>query len=152
VGKSSIINRLIGSDVLKTAEVRESDGRGRHTSVHRQMVILPSGGLLIDTPGMRELQLFDMAGAVGETFADIEAIGAGCRFRDCRHHQEPGCAVKLAVAQGGLDAARYDSFLKLQDEHEAFARRLDERALLENKRQSKILGRAQKALYKERDR
>jgi ribosome biogenesis GTPase len=142
VGKSSIINRLIGAEVLKTADVRTSDSRGRHTSVHRQMVVLPGGGLLIDTPGMRELQLFDMAGAVDETFADIEALGAGCRFRDCRHHHEPGCAVKRAVETGALDSARYEGFLKLQDEREAFVKRQDARALLDNKRQSKVLSRA----------
>jgi ribosome biogenesis GTPase len=106
------------------------------------MVVLPGGGLLIDTPGMRELQLFDMAGAVDETFADIEALGAGCRFRDCRHHHEPGCAVKRAVETGALDSARYEGFLKLQDEREAFVKRQDARALLDNKRQSKVLSRA----------
>jgi ribosome biogenesis GTPase len=151
VGKSSIINRLIGTELLKTADVRASDSRGRHTSVHRQLVELPSGGLLIDTPGMRELQLFDMAGAVDETFPDIDALGQNCRFRDCRHHQEPGCAVKRAVDDGTLDAARYGNFLKLQEEHESFARRQDERALLDTKRQSKIGSRAMKSLQKDRE-
>ena len=93
VGKSTILNRLIGQDLLRTHEVREADSRGRHTSTHRQLVMLPDGGLLIDTPGMRELQLWDTGEALLETFADIEALAESCRFRDCRHHGEPGCAV-----------------------------------------------------------
>jgi ribosome biogenesis GTPase len=152
VGKSSIINRLLGEGVLKTAEVRTSDSRGRHTSVHRHLVVLPRGGLLIDTPGMRELQLFDVADAVEATFPDIEEIGAGCRFRNCRHDQEPGCAVKHAVAEGRLDVARYENFIKLYRERLATERRMDEKALLDAKRQSKVLGRAQKVMYKDRGR
>ena len=108
-------------------------------------------GNSLGRPGMRELQLFDMAGAVDETFPDIDALGQNCRFRDCRHHQEPGCAVKRAVDEGTLDAARYGNFLKLQEEQEAFAKRQDERALLDSKRQSKIGSRAMKSLQKDRE-
>ncbi len=152
VGKSSIVNRLVGHALLATAEVRDWDGRGRHTSVHRQLVMLASGAMLIDTPGMRELQLWDSGGGVDETFADIDAIGASCKFRDCRHDREPGCAVKAAVDAGTLDASRYESFLKLQGEREDLTRRQDERAILDQKRLSKIANKALKAMQKDRGR
>jgi ribosome biogenesis GTPase len=127
VGKSTIINRLVGSDVQRTSEVRESDSRGRHTTSHRELVMLPDGGLIIDTPGMRELQLWDAAGAVRETFDEIETLAAGCHFTDCRHRDEPRCAVKAAVADGRASAERLDSYLKLQDELAALTRRQEER-------------------------
>ena len=152
VGKSSIINALAGEEILKTRSVRESDSRGRHTSTHRQMVRLPGGALLIDTPGMRELQLWDVGETFNQTFDDIDALAAGCRFRDCRHRQEPGCAVKAAVAAGTLAADRYESFLKLQGEREAFELRQDERALIEEKRRSKIGAKALRARIKEKGR
>ena len=150
VGKSSIINALAGEDVLKTRSVRASDSRGRHTSTHRQMVRLPGGALLIDTPGMRELQLWDVGETFNQTFEEIDALAAGCRFRDCRHAQEPGCAVKAAVAAGTLPADRYQSFIKLQSEREAFEARHDERAMIEEKRRSKIMGKALRARLKEK--
>ena len=152
VGKSSIINALAGSDVLRTRAVRESDSRGRHTSTHRQMVRLPGGALLIDTPGMRELQLWDVGESLNQAFDDIDELAAGCRFRDCRHKTEPGCAVKAAVAAGTMPAPRYESFLKLQAEREAFEARHDERALIEEKRRSKVMGKALKARLKEKGR
>src|SRR5260221_10048680 len=99
-GKSSIVNRLVGHELLATGEVREWDARGRHTSVHRQLVVLERGGVLIDTRGMRELQLWDVDEGVDETFADLAVLGESCRFRDCRHDREPGCAVKAAVEAG----------------------------------------------------
>jgi len=151
-GKSSLVNRLAGADVLATGDVRESDARGRHTSVHRQMVVLDSGGVIIDTPGMRELQLWDVEDAVDETFADIAAIGAGCKFRDCQHDREPGCAVKAAVERGAIDEGRYQSYLKLSRERAAFDRLRDERAQLEAKRHAKVMGRAQKEMQKDRGR
>lgn len=150
VGKSSIINALAGEDLLRTRSVRESDSRGRHTSTHRQMVRLPDGALLIDTPGMRELQLWDVGETFQQTFEDIDALAAGCRFRDCRHLHEPGCAVKAAVASKTLAADRYESFLKLQGEREAFELRQDERALIEEKRRSKIGAKALRARLKEK--
>jgi ribosome biogenesis GTPase len=128
VGKSTIINRLVGSDVQRTGGVRESDSRGRHTTSHRELVILPGGGVIIDTPGMRELQLWDAGGAVRETFDEIEALAAGCHFTDCRHRDEPRCAVKAAVAGGRVAAERLDSYLKLQEELTALARLQEERA------------------------
>jgi ribosome biogenesis GTPase len=127
VGKTTIINRLTG-EARKTREVRESDSRGRHTTTHRELVLLPGGGLIIDTPGMRELQLWDVGNAVMETFDDIESLAAGCRFTDCRHRDEPRCAVKAAAAEGRLDAARLESYHKLQDELAQLARQQDERA------------------------
>ncbi|MGH9253521.1 MAG: ribosome small subunit-dependent GTPase A [Vicinamibacterales bacterium] len=142
VGKSTMINRLIGEDILKTREVRESDQKGRHTTTNRELVVLPNGGLIIDTPGMRELQLWDVGEAARETFDDVETLAAACRFTDCRHRDEPRCAVKAAVAEGRFQPDRLESYLKLQDELAALARRQDERALLEQKRQAKIIGKA----------
>ena len=152
VGKSSIINALAGTDLLRTRAVRESDSRGRHTSTHRQMVRLPGGALLIDTPGMRELQLWDVGESLDQAFDDIDALAGGCRFRDCRHKTEPGCAVKAAVAADTLPASRYESFLKLQAERDAFEARHDERALIEEKRKSKVMGKALRARLKEKGR
>jgi ribosome biogenesis GTPase len=128
VGKSTIINRLVGADVQRTRDVRESDSRGRHTTTHRELVVLPGGGLIIDTPGMRELQLWDAATSVRETFDEIETLAVGCHFTNCRHREEPRCAVKAAVEGGQIDAGRLESYLKLQDEIAELARQQEERA------------------------
>ena len=128
VGKSTIINRLVGEDVRRTQEVRAADSRGRHTTSHRELVVLPDGGLIIDTPGMRELQLWDASASVKETFEEIEALAPGCHFTDCRHRDEPRCAVKAAVAEGTVSADRLDSYLKVQDELAELARQQEERA------------------------
>ncbi len=138
VGKTTIINRLIGSDVRKTREVRQADSKGRHSTTHRELVVMPNGGLLIDTPGMRELQLWDVGSAVRETFDDVEQLAAGCHFTDCRHRDEPRCAVKAGVEAGSLTAERLASYLKLQDEMAFLARQQDERALLDEKRRNKV--------------
>lgn len=150
-GKSSLVNRLVGRELLATGEVRDWDARGRHTSVHRQLVVRESGGMVIDTPGMRELQLWD-TDAVAETFTDIELLAVACRFRDCQHATEPGCAVKAAVEAETLDNVRYESFLKLQAEQEALVKKRDERSLAEQKRHAKIQNRALRTLYKLRPR
>ncbi|HET9371523.1 MAG TPA: ribosome small subunit-dependent GTPase A [Vicinamibacterales bacterium] len=150
-GKSSIVNQLIGREALLTGDVRDWDRRGRHTSVHRQLMMRESGGLIIDTPGMREVALWETAPVV-DSFADIAALADACRFRDCRHDREPGCAVKAAVESGQLDAERHASFLKLQSEQQELADRRDERSLLEAKRQSKIQNKALKAMQKDRGR
>jgi len=144
VGKSTIINRLVGEAVQKTREVRATDSKGRHTTMHRELVVLPVGGLIIDTPGMRELQLWDVGEAVRETFDDIEALAAGCRFADCRHLGEPRCAVKAASADGRLAPGRLESYLGLQKELVVLARQQDERAQLDEKRRSKVMGKALK--------
>jgi ribosome biogenesis GTPase len=136
VGKSTIINRLAGADVQKTREVREADSKGRHTTTHRELVVLPSGGLMIDTPGMRELQLWDAS--VRDTFDDVEALAAECHFTDCHHRDEPRCAVKAAVDEGRIPPDRLASYLKLQDELAHLARQQDERAQIEEKRKGKI--------------
>ena len=128
VGKSTIINRLAGSDIRRTQEVRPADSRGRHTTTHRELIMLPGGGLIVDTPGMRELQLWDASDAVRETFDDIEAFAADCHFTDCRHRDEPRCAVKAAVAEGKLRADRLESYVKLQSELSQLARQQEERA------------------------
>jgi ribosome biogenesis GTPase len=128
VGKSTIINRLVGADVCRTQEVRPADSRGRHTTTHRELVALPEGGLIVDTPGMRELQLWDAADSVRETFDDVEALARGCHFANCRHREEPRCAVKAAVAEGALSADRLDSYLKVRGELAELARQQEERA------------------------
>ncbi len=133
VGKSSIVNRLVGEERLPTGEVRPWDSRGRHTSVHRELVVRAAGGVIIDTPGIRELQLWESDG-LDDAFADIAEIGDGCRFRDCRHDREPGCAVKAAVDGGLLAEARYQNFLKLQHEEEIMNKKKDERLQKERDR------------------
>ncbi|HSL21635.1 MAG TPA: ribosome small subunit-dependent GTPase A [Vicinamibacterales bacterium] len=144
VGKSSIINRLIGRDLLRIAEVRESDSRGRHTTRHRQLVRLPGGAMLIDTPGMRELQLWDVSEGMDDTFTEIATLALACRFRDCAHMSEPDCAVRAAVERGDLPAGRLESYLKLEQER----RRIEDKQ--EEKRRAKILGRAVKRFFKEK--
>ena len=116
VGKSSLINQLYGEDLMPTIEVREQDSKGRHTTSWREMIFLPKGGVVIDTPGMREFHLWGASEGAKETFPEIEALAAGCRFRDCTHTQEKDCAVLAAVAAGTLPRDRYDSFVKLQRE------------------------------------
>ena len=142
VGKTTIINRLVGTETRKTRNVRESDSTGQHTTSHRELVVLPNGGLLIDTPGMRELQLWDVGTAVRETFDDVEQLAARCHFTNCRHRDEPRCAVKGAVEAGQLAGDRLDSYLKLQGEMAYLARQQDERAEIEQKRQAKVLTKA----------
>lgn len=127
VGKTTIINRLAGDEARKTREVRGADSKGRHTTTHRELVVLPNGGLIIDTPGMRELQLWEAGDAVQETFEDVDALAAGCHFTDCRHRDEPRCAVKAAVAEGTLLADRLASYRRLQDELELLRRNRRER-------------------------
>jgi ribosome biogenesis GTPase len=151
-GKSTLINALIGEPVLETREVRSSDSRGRHTTRHRQLIVLPARGILIDTPGMRELQLWDVSDAARDTFDDIEQLASGCHFSDCRHREEPRCAVKAAVSDGELAADRLASYIKLQNEMRAFEARRDVRARIEEKRQGKIVGRAIKQIYKQKGR
>ena len=115
VGKSTLVNRLLGESRQATADVR-ADGRGRHTTTHRELVRLPSGALLVDGPGMREVALWDAGGGLEAAFADVEAEAAGCRFRDCAHDAEPGCAVREAVEEGRLDAARLEHWHALRRE------------------------------------
>jgi len=143
-GKSTLINRLLGRDVLPTAAVREGDRKGRHTTTHRQLLRLPSGGLVVDTPGMRELQLWEGGEGIRDTFADIEELAAFCRFSDCRHESEPGCAVTDAVADGRLDARRLESWHKLERERAYLERRADPVARAREEKRIKTIMRSVK--------
>jgi ribosome biogenesis GTPase / thiamine phosphate phosphatase len=150
VGKSTLTNALLGEPLQETQAVRASDQRGRHTTTHRHLLRLPSGVLLIDTPGMRELQLWSTAEGVGATFSDVETLAQQCRFRDCQHQQEPGCAVRGAIASGHLDPARLHSYHKLQREQRYLAERQDGLASANTKRRWKAIHKAQRQSYKQR--
>lgn len=126
VGKSSLVNLLVGYEAQDTAAVRESDGKGRHTTVDRVMVELPGGSCIVDMPGIRGLGIWDADTGLGTAFADIEAIAANCRFRDCLHEKEPGCAVLAAVETGELAAARLESYRALTREVEAVRAQRDD--------------------------
>jgi ribosome biogenesis GTPase len=152
VGKSTLINALVGEERLATRDVRVSDSRGRHTTRHRQLILLPGRGLLIDTPGMRELQLWDVSDALEETFDDIESLAGSCHFTDCRHRGEPRCAVQAAVDAGALDARRLANYHKLQDERRSLEARKDARAMHDEKRKAKTTHKALKTLYRIRGR
>jgi ribosome biogenesis GTPase len=147
VGKSTIINRLLNSEAQTTRDIRSRDGTGRHATTYRRLFILPDGGVLIDTPGIRELQLWDSSEGLSETFEDIAELAAGCRFSDCRHDTEPGCAVR-----NGVDANRLESYHKLQRELDHLDRRRNAAAQAEQKRIWKQRNKALKVLYKHRNR
>jgi ribosome biogenesis GTPase len=138
VGKSTLINRLLGEEVLRTADVHKS-GQGRHTTSHRQLLKVPGGGLVIDTPGLREIQLWAGAEALAEVFLDIEELALGCRFTDCRHETEPDCAVVAALEGGTLDASRLTSYRKLQRELRAIEVKADVRLQIEERRKWKVI-------------
>ena len=116
VGKSSLVNLLVGADVQETAAVREADGKGRHTTVSREMIRVPNGGYVVDMPGVRGLGLWDADAGIEAAFADVEELAESCRFRDCRHVDEPGCAVRAAVESGELSEARFASYQALRQE------------------------------------
>ena len=138
-GKSTLTNQLIGQVVQKVQQVRLSDDRGKHTTTQRELILLPFGGLLMDTPGMRELQIWAKDEGLQETFADIEAFAKQCRFRDCRHQNEPGCAVQKALDGAVLDYQRFLSYQKLQKELNYLSRQQDQKAyLVEKDRWKKI--------------
>jgi len=137
-GKSSLVNALAGAEILATGEIRD-DGRGRHTSVTRELVPLPWGAIVIDTPGLRGVQLWDAADGLEATFADITALAEACRFGDCKHRTEPGCAVQAAIAEGTLTVRRLESFEKLQREQEWLASRYDARLRAEQRAKWKAL-------------
>lgn len=146
VGKSTLINRLAGDECQPTQPTGEHDGRGRHTTTRRELLLLPGGGMVIDTPGLRELQLWDDDEGVQMTFDEIETLARNCRFRDCRHANEPGCAVRRAVEQGALQPERLESLHKLQRELSWLDRRDDAMADLEEKRRWKSIHKAAKRL------
>lgn len=139
-GKSTLVNWLCGEVRQSVQEVRADDDHGRHTTTSRELILLPSGGVVIDTPGMRELQLWNASDeSVGHSFADIEELASRCRFRDCTHTHEPGCAVRRALDDGRLDQARYTSYLKLQRELAHVRRKTDRQAMLQEKARWKKL-------------
>jgi ribosome biogenesis GTPase / thiamine phosphate phosphatase len=151
VGKSTIANRLLGEAVQDVQPVRQSDSKGRHTTTARELFVLPGGALLIDTPGLREMQLWEAESGVTQTFADIDALATQCRFVDCRHEGEPGCAVLAAVSRGHLDAARLENRRKLLREQEFLRRKVDPEARQEQKDHWKQLHRAQRQKYQQRE-
>ena len=116
VGKSSLVNALAGEEIMTVNGIREDDSKGRHTTTHRQLIRLKSSVMIIDTPGMRELGMWDISEGLGDAFADVEQFIGKCRFSDCRHESEPGCAIKAAIATGELDAERWESYRKLSEE------------------------------------
>lgn len=134
VGKSTLVNALAGRQQMATQAIREDDARGRHTTTHRELVLLPSGALILDTPGMRELGLWDAGEGMSTAFADIEALATQCRFRDCGHHGEPGCAIAAALENGALDAARWRAYGKLQREAEFQTGKEDPRVHAESRK------------------
>ena len=137
VGKSSLLNKLVGQAVMDVKTIREDDSRGRHTTTHRQLIVLPSGAMVIDTPGMRSLGMWEADDGLSETFADIEALIGACRFSDCKHETEPGCAVLVAIENGELSESRFDSYRALQRES-AYAVRKAEFLKIKSERNKEI--------------
>jgi ribosome biogenesis GTPase len=152
VGKSTLVNRLLGAEALRVGAISDADGRGRHTTTSRQLVELPGGALLIDTPGMRELQPWGDESSVAAAFDDVGALAVDCRFGDCAHGGEPGCAVREAVADGRLAADRLEHFRQLEREAAYEARKHDKAAAAEHKRRWKQIHQAARAMYRERNR
>ncbi len=146
VGKSSIINRLLGEDRLAVNEASDADSRGRHTTTRRELILLPDGGIVIDTPGMRELQVWGDEQGLRQAFEDIEELAVACRFRDCQHSSEPGCAVRKAIQDGKLDRARFENYLKLRKELEYLAARQVMKASAAEKLKWKQISKIQKSL------
>lgn len=151
-GKSTLVNALAGQRLMATADIRAHDDRGRHTTTHRELVLLPDGALLLDTPGMRELGLLEADEGVGATFADVERLAASCRFSDCSHTNEPGCAIVAGLAEGSLDEGRWRSYGKLQRELAHEERKDDYRARLEHKKVWMGRHKAYRAMIRHRDR
>lgn len=137
VGKSTLVNRLAGVELMAVKEVRADDARGRHTTTHRELHRIAGGALLVDTPGMREFAPWDAADSLPDAFADVEDLARRCRFKDCRHDTEPGCAIKTALADGTLDPGRYANYQQLRRELAHLARKQDQHAQLAQKRKWK---------------
>lgn len=148
VGKSTLINTLYGEEIQQVQEIREDDDKGRHTTTHREMIVLPSGGILIDTPGMREFHLWEAKESFEQSFQDIENLSEQCLFRDCQHKSEPQCAVQAAILDGTLDRKRYESYVKLQRELAYLERKTVDKARLEDKKKWKSISKFQKNYYK----
>jgi len=151
VGKSTLVNTLLGEELLDTQEIR-ADGRGRHTTTRRQLVVFPSGGLVVDTPGLRELQLWEAEEGLEEAFEDIVELAAECRFSDCAHDTEPGCAIRAALEEGLLSKERWDSYQTLERELEHLERKLDKRAQSEQRKRWRALNVAMRKRLSEKGR
>lgn len=151
VGKSTLTNALIKQQKMLVQDIREDDSRGRHTTTHRELFIIPSGGIIIDTPGMRELQLWDTGDALESSFSDIEALSEQCRFRNCSHKKEPGCAVQQALFEEILTKKRYASFLKLQKEIAYIDKKINTQALLVERQKTKKVMKKSTRREKNRD-
>ena len=147
-GKSTLINWLLGEQRQATRDVRVGDGRGRHTTVARELIQMPRGGVLIDTPGLRALGLTGSEDGIASVFADIELLSASCRFRDCTHDHEPGCAVRAAAESGALQPERLASFQKLLAEAQEAAAKADGRLRAQRERKSKMISKAAKDYFK----
>lgn len=143
-GKSTLINALSGQELQRVNEIRHGDGRGKHTTTHRELIVLPQGGIIIDTPGMRELQLNAADEGLSAAFEDIERLSDACRYRDCKHRREPGCAIQSAIASGELDIKRYQNYIKMEKELAYAIRREMEKGRLANKMDKKVEKRSRK--------
>jgi ribosome biogenesis GTPase / thiamine phosphate phosphatase len=152
VGKSTLVNQLLERDEQATLPVRASDSRGRHTTTARQLFFLPGGAMVIDTPGLRELQLWDSEAGLDQAFADVEVLAKHCRFRDCKHSGEPGCAVAAAIREGELDQERLENHRKLLREHAFLERKIDKGAQQKARNHIKVINRAVRELYRRRER
>lgn len=143
-GKSTLTNALVEDALMKVSDIREDDAKGRHTTTHRELVVLPSGGCLIDTPGMRELQLWDQGDSLSASFKDIEELTAVCRYRDCSHQNEPQCAVQQAIRDGEVEESRLQSYFKLQKELAFIERKTNTQARLDEQRKWKQIAKGLK--------
>ncbi|NJD03685.1 MAG: ribosome small subunit-dependent GTPase A [Ruminiclostridium sp.] len=150
VGKSTLVNTLIGEELLKTQAIREDDSRGRHTTTHRELVLLPGGGLILDTPGMRALSLWEADAGMEIMFSDVEELVRLCRFNDCRHQSEPGCAIRESLDTGKLEMERWENWLKLQKELAHLEARKEGKQRLLEKQWSKQISKFQKQFHKGR--
>lgn len=148
VGKSTLLNTLMQDDLQATLPIRDTDAKGRHTTTHRELFQLPSGALFIDTPGMRELQIWEAQSGIEVAFEDVVLLSNGCKFRDCAHANEPGCAILSALESGELDAKRYKSFLKLKREDEFMERKNNKTQQIEEKEKWKKLSKMQRQTRK----
>ena len=148
VGKSTLINALLGEEKMKVNNITEYKDKGTHTTTHRELVLLPKGGMIIDTPGMREIQLWEGERGVEQAFDEIEELIHKCKFSDCTHTNEPGCAIQEALESGEIDEDRYKSYLKLKREAMYFERRNDKRAMITEKKKWKAITKSVRKLNK----
>jgi len=148
VGKSSLVNALAGKNIMKVKEIREDDSKGKHTTTHRQMIFLDSGIMVIDTPGMRELELWSTEYGLDRAFEDIDKFSESCRFKDCNHDNEPGCRVKAALESGELSLDRWISYQKLKKESRYAKSKMDSTIKMEEKAKWKSINKQQRQLYK----